>query len=111
MAKIKQHEIPEGFSRVWRVGGAPWETPYAQRIGRLLGYETDVDGRDVVRLRFEAEDGQCTAEEAVFTPWQLFPVQSAQGGRPGRARQADADRAGHGSTTCSWPGPRSEGAS
>lgn len=85
MARCKQHDIPEGFQRRWRVGGASWETDYANRIGCAIGYESDEYGRNLVRLRFDGLDSSHGPEEALFTPWQLFPVAVATGGRPGAA--------------------------
>lgn len=71
---LKQHQIPEHFPNRWVVAGAPWETPLAGRECLVVRYEVDERGRDLVRVRFTERLDLFDPEEALLTPWQLFPV-------------------------------------
>lgn len=68
-----QAETPDSFHNLWFVGGMPGEDPNAGRVCRATGY-VDVDGRDMVHVVFVGQEDLFDDREAVFTPWQLFPV-------------------------------------
>lgn len=71
---ISQATIPKDFNNLWRVGGWFDEHEHAQRMCRVLGYEQDDDGTDLVRVSFVDREVVCDAQEALIHAQMLFPA-------------------------------------
>ncbi|TXI24207.1 MAG: hypothetical protein E6Q67_03030 [Roseateles sp.] len=71
---IAQASIPDSFTNLWRVAGWFDEHEHAQKLCRALGYETDDDGVDLVRVAFVDRMDLFDAEEALIHPHMLFPA-------------------------------------
>lgn len=77
MNAIPQSEIPATFHNIWRVGGLPGEDENAGRICKVVRYERDCHGHDLVRVVFIQRDGLFHDLEALLPPHQLFPEMDA----------------------------------
>ena len=71
---IAQASIPNCFSNLWRVAGWFDEHEHAKKLCRVLRYEKDEDGVDLVRVHFVDRTDLFDAEEALIHPHMLFPA-------------------------------------
>lgn len=77
-SKSAQTATPEGFRRLWRVGGWIDEHEHAGRLCKSLGYERDEDGRDVVRVEFVELRDLFEESQALFSPHMLSPAEERE---------------------------------
>ncbi len=75
---IQQAQIPASFNNRWRVAGTKDEYEHAQKECKVLGFERDEQGKDMVRVSFIAGNDPSGPAEALIHPHMLFPVRSAQ---------------------------------
>lgn len=71
---ISQVEIPSHFSNLWRVGGWIDECEHAQKLCKVIGYESDDDEREVVRVEFVNRADLFEPSQALLSPHMLFPA-------------------------------------
>ena len=69
-----QETRPHHFSNRWRVAGWVDEHEHATKICRVLGYEVDDDGADVVRVEFVDRTDLFEPAEALISPHMLLPA-------------------------------------
>jgi hypothetical protein len=77
----------------WIVGAWFDEHEHAQKICEVLGYETDENDREVVRVRFFGQADLFKPEEALLSPHLLFPYQPPAA-RPVPKRKPHAKKRG-----------------
>ncbi|TBR77012.1 MAG: hypothetical protein EPN64_04635 [Burkholderiaceae bacterium] len=73
MNATPQSKIPATFPNKWRVGGIPGEDDNAGRICKVVRYESDRRGHQLVRVAFVHHDDLFDEREALLYPHQLFP--------------------------------------
>lgn len=71
---VDQATIPEHFNNLWLVGGSVDEHEHAQKRCRVLGWERDEGGADLIRVAFLDRADLFDAEEALIHPHMLFPA-------------------------------------
>lgn len=72
---VAQVEIPAHFSNLWRVAGSPDEHEHARKLCKVLGYESDEDGAEVVRVEFVDRADLFEPTQALFSPHMLMSAQ------------------------------------
>lgn len=73
MKRPAQATKPDHWRQRWIVSGWFDEQEHAQRVCDVVGYERDVDGREVVRVVFTGQQDLFVATEALLSPHQLLP--------------------------------------
>ena len=72
--RTSQETIPASFSNLWRVAGWKDEHEHAGKLCRALGYESDDDGRDVVRVELVDRTDLFEGTEVLLSPHMLLPA-------------------------------------
>ncbi|MFK4706048.1 hypothetical protein ABIC83_002887 [Roseateles asaccharophilus] len=68
---IAQAAIPKDFKNLWRVAGWVDEHEHATKVCKVLGYEQDGEGADLVRVEFVEPKG---IPGALIHPHLLLPA-------------------------------------
>lgn len=71
---VSQIAIPESFSNKWRIAGWVDENEHAGKLCRVIGYESDENGGDVVRVEFVDRTDLFEEADALVSPHMLLPV-------------------------------------